>query len=151
MLVLGEATWTLKAIHLACTIARREGRELVLVKMVEMQHTGWLGMPEEGVDLTLEERRVWKNCVNTAHDYGVTPATEYFQYVDLTEAIPQAAEQYEASVVFATLPSYRFGFWRKFQLGLLERHMRQQGCALYTLAPTDPQADWTPSVVVSHQ
>ena len=149
MLVIGDADWTVNAIHLACTIARREGRELVIVKMLPMQHTGWLGAPQDFTALTRDERHLLSNCLSTADDYGVTATSEFFQYVDLPEAIRQAAEHYEASTVFAMLPHYRLAFWGKLMNNQLERQLHQQHCTLHTLAPSNAQGDWTPSVVVT--
>jgi hypothetical protein len=149
MLVVGESEWTMKAMHLAATIARRENRELVILKMLSTQATGWSGAPHDFLLLTAKERQLMRNCVATAHDYGIVSVVEYFRYIELPEAICQAAERFEASTVFAVLPSYRFAFWGKFQARQLERHLRRQHCTLHTLAPNDNTADWTPSVVVT--
>jgi hypothetical protein len=130
MVCLAESEWTQEAIYQACILARKTDGELALVKMVTVQHLGWLGTEFGNIHITQRDRQVTQEYKATAEDYGVTAIIHYFQYVTLDEAIVQAANHVKADTVFATLPTSLIPYWRRLQLYILRERLTQENCVL---------------------
>ena len=126
MVCIAEPEWTEEAIYQACVLTRKTQGELDFVKMVPVQHLGWLGTEFGNMNLTPQDRQLMERYSATAEDYGVAVASHYFQYVTLPEAIVQAAGYVKADVVFATLPKSLIPFWRRFQIDLLRLRLAQE-------------------------
>src|SRR2546428_56721 len=114
MVQITDRRWTLAAMHLACALARPCGAEVALVKMVPVQHVGWLGTDLGYLRLTLDDRKDMTDYETITEDYGVPSSRHFYQYATLPGAIVDAAEYVNAGVVFATLPTSIIPFWRKF-------------------------------------
>ena len=62
----------------------------------------------------------------TIEDYGVEFTAVLFQFVDLPDAIAQAAEHMNAQIVFAKIPESVIPFWTRFQRWSLNRQIACQ-------------------------
>jgi hypothetical protein len=130
---IGEPAWTSAALHLACAVARTHCYELILIKMVPVSHAGWLGTEFGNLNFTETDRRLIQDCSATAEDYGVPFSTELYQYMTLSEAIVDAAQDFNARIVIASLPQYKLPFWRKFLMWRMRCQLTKQRRLLYTL------------------
>jgi hypothetical protein len=148
MVQIGEPKWTLAALHLACAVARTNGHELILVKMIPVSHVGWLGTEFGYRNFTETDRRLLKEYGATAEDYGIASSVELYQYVILSDAIVDAAEYVNARFIFATLPQYKLPFWRRFLLWRLHSKLKRQGRLLYVLDEPLLEETWVPHIVV---
>jgi len=146
MVLMGERNWTLQALHLACAVARQQGTIIHLVWMMPVQYTGWIGTPLGNSSFSSQEYADFMAYRETAEDYGVELCLCQMQYHTLHEAIAEAAEHLDASLVFATLPHMTFNLWRKYLLRRLRRQLEIQGSQLYTLEPHQSTKNWVPAV-----
>src|SRR5258708_11551104 len=105
MVQIADRTWTLGALHHACTLARGTNSEITLVKMLPVQHMNWLGTEFGNLHLTEQDRHDLGDFQATVEDYGVPYAALTFQYFSLPEALSDAADHIDAQALFATLPN----------------------------------------------
>src|SRR5262245_46631657 len=119
MVQIADHEWNCQALEYACSLARRTNSKLALVKMVPVQHLGWLGTEWGNLNLTTEESDELHDCAATAEDYGVEYTVHFFQYMTLPDALLEAAEHVNATVVFATLPKYLFPWWKRYRVNSL--------------------------------
>jgi hypothetical protein len=148
MVQMAEPQWTLQALHLACAVARANGYPITLVKMVPVSHVGWLATELGYQHFTIEDRRLLQECSITAEDYGVPSSVKLFQYVTLSEAVVDAAEQFNPRIVFATLPHYKLPYWRKYLIWRMRHALEHQQRLLYTLEESLTPVQQTPSIIV---
>ena len=134
MVQIADREWTLAAVHRACTLARSVEAEIVLVKMLPVQHLSWLGTPFGAMDFTKLERAELRDYAATVEDYGVPFTLYQFQYFALADALSDAADHVDAQIVFATLPPSLLPFWRRFQLNGLRRCLAHHGRQLVDLS-----------------
>jgi hypothetical protein len=139
MVQIADHAWTREALHSACILARQRPAIIALVKMIPVQHLGWLGTDLGYLNLSEKDYREIADCEATIEDYGVPFRTELFQYATLDDAILQFAEHVNAQVVFATLPKSIIPFWRSYQLRGLRRHLARHQRKLIQ-HPVDPHA-----------
>jgi hypothetical protein len=137
MVQIADHQWTLDALYRACLLARDMNAEVALMKMVPVQHLGWLGTEFGNMNFTAKERSELHDYEATAEDYGVPCSTHVFQYATLPEAISQAADYVKAHIVFATLPQSIIPFWQHFQLWGLRNRLTHNGRELF-----DPNKPW---------
>lgn len=148
MVQMADPQWTLQAVHLACAVARTNGYHILLVKMVPVSHVGWLSTEFGYQHFTIEDRRLLQECAITAEDYGISSTMKLFQYVTLSDAIVDAASQFDPRIVFATLPHYKLPYWRKFLIWRMRHGMERQQRLLYTLEESLTPVQQTPSIIV---
>ncbi len=134
MVQMADHDWTLPAMHMACMRARSTGAAVVLMKMIPVQHPGYLGTDFGYWNLSQRDVDSTAYYQSIAEDYGVPCAVQYFQYATLPEALSDAAAYVDAHEVFAVLPEYSLPYWTRIQLWALRRRLTQQGRALYTSA-----------------
>lgn len=126
MVQIGDHQWNSQILDYACSLARRNNGKLALVKMIPVQHTGWLGTEWGSLNLTDEDRAELNECAATAEDYGVEYSIHYFQYMTYSDALLEAAEHVNANVVFATLPKYLLPWWKRYRVTNLHHQFAQQ-------------------------
>jgi hypothetical protein len=126
MVQIADPRWTLEALHRACLLAREIKAEIVLLKMLPVQHMQWLGTEFGAMNFTGKDRAALRDYEATVEDYGLSYSSLVFQYHTLTEAIAEAADQVNAHLVFATLPNSRIPYWREYQLHNLRKRFVQQ-------------------------
>jgi hypothetical protein len=136
---------TLKAVHLACAVARSDGTNVILVKMLSVPYVSWLGSGFGQRDFTVHEREFIKTYEAIAQDYGINAGVVSFEYVTLPEAIVQAADYVNAQAVFAGLPHHIFAPWRTFLKWRLKHQLADLACEFYDL----DEVESTASILVS--
>lgn len=87
----------------------------------------------------------------TAEDYGIEVEVRSIRCLSPLDVMVQAAEEVEATIVFAHLPETIIPYWRKFQHWTLERQLMSQQCQLYTLDKPATTTDWVPSISVAQR
>jgi hypothetical protein len=96
--------------------------------MIPVQHPGWLGTDVGLMAFTDEVQAELAEYQLTIEGYGIRFVPVLFQYTTLAEAIAQAAEYVDASIVYAHIPESSIPFWTKLQQWLLNRQFNQQHC-----------------------
>jgi hypothetical protein len=142
--------WTMAAMHMACALARQNGSEVALVKLIASQHVQWLGTNLGDRPLNTSEYQDIVSYDLTAQDYNVPAVLYKMQYVYLRDAIVAAADAIDAKIVFAALPRTRISAWHDFQIWRLRRLLADHGRQLFTLEKSSRSTDpnWMPSVLV---
>lgn len=149
MVVVGEHQWTLQAIHLACAVARSNGREVVLLNMVPVRHTWLLGTELGLVDFTIEDQIAIAEYAQIPTLYGVCFSICVFQYDAYVSALLDAAEQHNTLIVFALPPRRLVPLWHKIEVGWLRRALSNRHRSLYTLEQPDDVVKWAPLITLA--
>lgn len=149
LICIADHQWTLEALHLGSALALDLACPITLVKFVPVDHPSYLGMAEAYWRYTVAEREQVRDYVVTLEKYGADFSVGLFQYVTHTDAIVSAAEQWNAAVVFATLPQHWFFFWRRLALWSFRRRLAGQHRALFTLDNPLEAVVWPPPRVSS--
>lgn len=142
---MGKAEWTTEALQAACTLARKNGDSVALVRLIQVTHPGYLGTELGNAPPSHEEYRKLLDYAASAEDYGVELTVHNMQCVTPLDAVADAAAQLEAGVVFAQVPESRIPYWRKFQIWNLERRLRSEKRQLVTLDPAKGTVEWIPT------
>jgi len=130
---MADRDWTMQALHQACSLDHQTGSEIALVHMISAQRVGWLGTELGRSTLTAQERADLDAYYITAEDYGVEMYLQPMQYISLTDALVQVAEQLHARIIYAMLPNSVIPFQRSFDKWRLTQRLEKVGCALHTL------------------
>jgi hypothetical protein len=145
LLIPGEPQWTSRALHLACAMARSNGGEVTLLKMVPAGHPALLGSPEGSRFVRREEMRAMAELARTAEKYNVPANVTVCQYASYTRAMVDVAEQLEATALFATVPASYIPFWARYQEWRVRSILARHRCTLYTVEPAGGPLEWAPS------
>lgn len=134
MVQMSDTHWTLEAMHLASAIARRMDGQIVLLRLVLANNPGSLGWGITPPDAKVNAQV--SSYAAIAEDYGVAFCVQPMHFINEVDALVQAAQVLDVSIMFAHLPSHRVPFLRQFQL----RHLKRQlvSCRLYTLDEEQP-------------
>ena len=147
MVQVADHEWNKRALYYACTLARRGVSKIALVKMIPVQHVGWLGTEFGNLNLTNADRSELEDCEATVEDYGVEYSTLFFQYATLADALMGAAEYMDANVVFAKLPQGLIPWWDRRRGDNLRRKLARQQrvlidqCSLFEEARPEGNTD----------
>jgi hypothetical protein len=139
---------TLDALHFACALARGQQTNVVLVKMVAVEHLSWLGTELGEQHFTDDDNQALRGYREIASGYDVGVETQTFQYTSFTSALVQAADYVDAQIVFAELPPSTLPLWYRFRAWLLRRCLAERGGHLYLLEHGNGPTAWTPSLLV---
>ena len=126
MVQLAEYDWTLRALHSACPMARTHQTDVTLVRMVPVQHFGWLGSELAHAPLAGAEYETLLTYTNTVESYGTKLTIQTMQYTSLIDALVEAAHHLDAVAVFAVLPQSSFPLWQKFKTWDFHRRLPAQ-------------------------
>jgi hypothetical protein len=148
MLVLGERQWTLGTLHLACAVARSNDHQIILLKMVPVRQPLLLGTDMGYVDFTFEEQCNVNEYTRIAASYGVCFEVCVLQYANYIPALMQAADQCEATVVFAALPHRLIPLRHRIEVWWLKRALCRHHRSLYLLEQPDDVVAWTLSITL---
>ncbi len=148
MVQLMDRQKTLEALHFAGALVHNRRGKVALVKMVPVQHVGWLGTELGYASFTDGDHKTLSEYRAVAESYGVAVETRVFQYVSLADAIADAADYVDAQVVFAALPHSVIPFRDRFGVWLLRRRLAQQDRKLYLLEHHRRSNQWTPAILV---
>ncbi len=132
----GDARWTMRAVHLASAMARSTHTPLVLLRMIPALNPGLLGTAAGIHAPARAEADALLEYAAVAEDYGAEVIVQPVQYVSLAEMIVQAAEALDAVAVFAQLPQQPLpltALWRRFQTWHMRRQLEGQQRQFFTL------------------
>jgi hypothetical protein len=101
---LSARPWTMQALHLACALARNAEAEVVLLRLMQVRHPGYLGTEFGYASPTRQEQADLADYSATAEDYGISLALRQMQCVTALNAVADAAEQTGSEIVFAHVP-----------------------------------------------
>lgn len=147
LVVPGERKWTTRALHLACAMARSNGGEVTVLKMVPVGHPALLGSPEGSCRVRREEMAALAELAAIAEKYDVPANITLCQFASYNHALVDAAEQLEARAVFAALRPSHIPFWTRYQYWRVETILGRRGCTLYTVEPAGGPLEWTPAAI----
>ncbi len=133
--------WTLQALHRACALARNNGARISLVRLMQVQHLGFLGTEFGSEPLSQREYAAWLNYAAIAEDYGVEIVRQSMQCWSPLDAIADAADYVDAQVVFAHIPHSFIPYMDRLQRWRLQRRLGQAKRQLYTLQPADGKSN----------
>lgn len=128
MVQVADPDWTLEAVHCACRTARQASMQIILMQMIPVQFTQWLGTEAGYVNFSHQERVRFAGYKNTIEDYGLDVDFRLFQYSTWVEGTTQAAAYASATIVFAKQPTSRLSFWARFQTWQLKGKLDSLGC-----------------------
>jgi hypothetical protein len=131
VVIVGEAEWTKRALHLSAALAREWRASVTLVKMLPVAHLEYLGAGVGETLLSYNDSRQLHECTLTVERYGVATDLRLFQYSDFVGGVLSAAEQLGAAAVFAPTPG---GWLNRPRAWWLRRGL---GVPLYTLSAGD--------------
>lgn len=124
---MADKDWTAQALHLACALARNQGMEVVLLRLMQVQHISYLGSDFGDVPFTHVEHEQLREYNDTAEDYGVTLTLEQMQCIAPLEAVTEAAEALDAEMVFMRIPESRIPYLHQFQAWRMEQRIKAAG------------------------
>jgi hypothetical protein len=130
MLQIAQRDWTTTALQAACQMARTISADVLLVKLVTVQHISWLGTEWGYMDFTRQEQDEMAGYYDMIEENKVHCKLFIYQYAFLADAIAEVAERYHAQIAFATVPPSFIPGWQKFQLHRLRQHLAHQHCEL---------------------
>jgi sugar phosphate isomerase/epimerase len=145
---LSDRSWTKQALHLACSAARNNGCEVVLLYLMSIRNVGLLGTgigaepPSSSVDDDLDE------YAQIAEDYGVELALQPMTYESLDSALCQAAARLHAVVCFAHVPAGKWRWLHRMHLRSLRRQLERCDCRLNALDSLDQREESLPEIVL---
>jgi hypothetical protein len=144
-----DQAWTLNAVHLACALARNNGMDITLVKMLPVTQPALLGSEfDYTANFTKEDHEVIRLYAEVAEDYRVELTAGIVRYVTFIDAVVETADDINARAVFASIEPNLIPFWRKLQLWNLQRALNHHHHTLYTLETPTNSSEWSPSVTV---
>ncbi len=141
-------TWTLRALHLACALARSNGARIVLLRLMQVQHLSYLGTEFGSTPLSQREFAAWHEYAATAGDYGVELVRLSMQCWSVLGAVADAADHVDAQVVFAHIPPSSIPFMGRLQRWSLLRRLSRANRQLFTLEQSDGNSN-PPSIVIN--
>lgn len=130
---MADRAWTTQAMHLACSMARNTGSQVVLLHLMLVNTPHLLGFGLVGDRPSRDEDKMIQEYATIAEDYGVEISLQLMQYSSFMDALVQAAEQLDAAAIFARLPKPSVAVLHKVQLWNVKRQLSAQGRQLYTL------------------
>ena len=140
LVVTGEPTWTMQALHLAAAMARESGAAILLVEMTPASHIQSLGADPDETLLPLARMEALRQYADTVESYGIPLTVTTFQCADPIGGLLSACEQADAAAVFAPAPGGALSFVAAARLWYLRRALRRP---LFTL-DDDRAAVWQP-------
>jgi hypothetical protein len=149
---LSDVEWTRKALHLACAMARIQGSNIVLLRLISVPYPSYLGTAFGNVPPTADECQTLNECVATSEDYGVELTIRSMQCISTLDALVDAAEQLDAHAVFAHLPKSRIPYRQALQMWNTRRrlaHDYRELFALESAAQTQSENEYRSSTVIS--
>lgn len=145
---MADKRWTTQALHLACALARNNQAQLVLLRLMQVEHISYLGSNFGEVAPTHAEYNDLQEYHATAEDYGVDLTLTQMQCIEPFEAVVEAAEHLDANVVFARVLPSRIPYLHRLRLWWLEKRFAAEKRQLYTLDQPSSDGARAPSITV---
>jgi hypothetical protein len=128
-----DQSHTLTALRAACDLAYNNQYDIVLLKLVPVNHPSWLGTDDWGyLNLTQQDQESLREYGRYAESCGVKVEVCCLQSISTVDALVGAAENVNAQIVFAHVPHTIIPFLHHWQIWLLRRGLKQRQCQLYT-------------------
>ena len=143
---LSDRVWTIKAMHLACAMARSTAANVTLLHLMQVMSPMLLGTVFGMSALSAQELEMLDDCERISGDYGIDIGLQPMQYESLVAALVQAVEHTQASVVFAHLPQSVFPYWKRLQDWNLKRQLASLNCDLAILEQPITSVEWVPTI-----
>jgi hypothetical protein len=143
---IADQQWTMQAMHLACALARNTKGSVVLLRMMRVRAPYLLGSQLGIASPTDPEMAAITEYSMVAEDYGVKIVLQPMQYESFNIALVQAAEHFNATAIFASLPENPILVWKRLQLWNMRRQLNARKCQLFTLTQSDHTASDQPGI-----
>ena len=117
---------TLEALHFAGAMAHNRRGKVVLVKMVPVQHIGWLGTELGYASFTDDDQKTLRSIGLPPKVMGSRLRLNSYQYMSLADAVADAADYVNAQIIFAALSHGLMPFQYRFDVWRLRRRLAQQ-------------------------
>ena len=144
--ILGKPDWTAKAIHLACALAHSHRGEVILVRLVPVQHPMDLGTAGGYVNYSRRDQRAVREWMAIARDYGAPCKLCVYQYASYVGGVVGVAARLDAAIVVTEPIHSWLPFWGRFQEWRLREALFDAGRTLETLQPRKPGSDELPYI-----
>jgi hypothetical protein len=136
LIQLSDYSWTVQALHLACSMARSQRETVTLLRLMQVRHISYLGSEFGRTPITDQEMGELLSYQDTAEDYGVEIELEQMQCLNPIDAIAEAANVLSATAVFARVPPSLIPIWHDLVEARLQYRLWRAGRSLYTLQPS---------------
>ena len=136
LIVLGDHTWTVQAMHLACAVARDMQAAVTVVKLVPVNHPLNLGQSSQLVNYTNQDRLALLESAATAEDYGVEFSLQVCSISRYVSGLASIVEQLGAAIVLAPPSTSRFAWWSRWQAWRIRHAV---SCPVYSQFSFDGQ------------
>jgi hypothetical protein len=146
VVILGQPDWTAKAIHLACAPAHSSQSEVVLVKMIPVQHPMNLGAADGYINFSRQEQKQAREWMTIAQSYGAPCSLYVYQYASYVGGIVGVAASLDATTVLAQPYKSLLPLWSRFQQWRLREALAECGRSLQTLEQPEPQSNQVPYI-----
>jgi nucleotide-binding universal stress UspA family protein len=133
---MANEAWTEQALHFACALARNNGARIILLRLMQVQHLGYLGTEFGSTPLSSHEYAVSLGYAATAEAYGVELIRHSMQCWSELDALADAADYVDAQVIFAYIPHSRIPCVDRLRRWGLQRRLGKAKRQLYTLEPS---------------
>jgi hypothetical protein len=144
--ILGKPDWTAKAIHLACALAHSHHGEVVLVRLVPVQHPMDLGTAGGYLNYSRHDQQATREWMAIARDYGAPCKLCVYQYASYVGGVAGVADGLDAAIVLAEPIHSWLPFWGRFQAWRLREALAEAGRSLETLQPRKPGSNELPYI-----
>ncbi len=142
----GEAQWMIRAMHLACAMARSNDERVLLLVLNRAPSPFLLGADFCIPNPTARELALLDDCAQIADEYGLGLTLQPMQYDTLGGAIVQAVTECEAAAAFVQMPHSWIPFADRVGRWSLQRQLQACGCKLVLIDPPSRADDWLPSI-----
>jgi hypothetical protein len=123
---LADPLWTMHALRSACRMARDYQTDVTLLRLIPVQHVGWLGTELVEPHLPGGEYEALRSYLNIAQGFETTLNVQSMQYVSLGDALVDAAHYLDAVAVFAPPPQSKNRLLQKLQTWNFQRRLAVQ-------------------------
>jgi hypothetical protein len=141
-----ERQWTMRAMHLACAMARSSDAQVLLLVLSRVPSPFLLGAEIAMMRPTPRELAALHDCAHIANEYGVALRVEPMQYDTIGGAIAQAVVEYEAVAAFVQMPHSRMPFADRLERWSIQRQLRACGFRLSLIAESAQDVAWVPTM-----
>jgi nucleotide-binding universal stress UspA family protein len=132
---MADHKWTMTALHVACGYGRQLNRPIILLHLIPVPPS-YLGTNYGYFFSSFEDFPLFREYLATAEDYNVPFTYQPMQYISMKDALIQAAERFDASIIFVKSPNHLFRWWTALHQNILKRRMWSQQRDLHSLDNT---------------
>jgi hypothetical protein len=145
---MSDRRWTMPALHLACALARDTDADIILLRLMHVEHAAYLGTQFGYHTPTPQERDDIAEYKATAEDYGTLLTIQLMQCLSPLEGLVDAANQLDADAVFAYVPKSWIPYWQTLQKWILQHRLSTANRQIFMLDQPDPNKGRLPTITV---